>query len=228
MKSVNQNLYSKEKATALDITLNIAIGIFSFLILCTLAFSLVFSGFYINESSMKPTLIGAESDTTGDYVYINRLAKPVYGDIVIIRDNFRTDRSERNIIKRVVAFGGDSVKFENGKLIIIKAGTELREEVYEPYVDPNNNTKYDNEYYNYPSDEEYHVVKEGCMFLVGDNRNVSGDSRNSKNGIGGDYPMESLLGVVTDFSIEHKDVLSKIYVFINIKIPEFFGVDTSK
>lgn len=228
MKLVNHSLYEKEKATALDITLNISIVVFAFLLMCTLAFSLVFRGFYINESSMLPTLTGAEPGVTGDYVYVNKLAKPDYGDIVIVYDDYRSDREPKNLIKRVIAFGGDSVKISDGVIYLKKAGEEKFKPLDEPYVDQKNNTRYENRYYNYPFKGDFHVVEEGCMFLVGDNRNVSGDSRDANNGINGDYPEESLLGVVTDFSMEHKKVISALYVFININIPEFFGVDTSK
>ena len=64
------------------------------------------------------------------------------------------------------------------------------------------------------------------MFLVGDNRNVSSDSRNSLNGNGGDYSNDNLLGVVSDWSMQAKPVTSSWYVFINKTLPEFFGFES--
>ena len=75
----------------------------------------------------------------------------------------------------------------------------------ESYLDPN---------YNIPNDDynSYgeHTVSDGCMFLLGDNRNVSSDSRQ-----GIDYPMENLVGVVPKWSIKLKSLTTKFYTFFN-------------
>lgn len=229
MNFVKQNLYSKEKTTPIGIALNVAIAIFFVLLLAELAFSLVFAGYYIQEDSMLPTLNGANDEITGDYVFINRFAKPDYFDIVIVKDDYSPyKQNHKNIVKRVVAFGGDTVKFEDGVLLLKRKGEADFERPPEPYVDPARNTQTRDEhgnfnhYYNYSE----HVVKDGHMFLVGDNRNVSSDSRNSANGNGGDYSLNNLLGVVSDWSMLSKSFTSSWYVFINKTLPEFFGIES--
>ena len=224
MNFVRQNLYSKEKITPLGITLNVAIIIFFIVLMCELIFSMIFAGFYIQDESMLPTLNGAKGEVTGDYIFVNRFAEPERFDIVIINDDY--DPSDtKNIIKRVVAFGGDTVKFEDGVLWLKYNGEEEFVRIDEPYIDPGNNTStanasgHYNHHYNYPE----HTVKEGHMFLVGDNRNVSSDSRYNTNGNGGDYAMDKLVGVVCDWSMRSKGVTSSWYVFINKTVPEFFG-----
>ena len=229
MNFVKQNLYSKEKTTPLGIALNAAIAIFFVLLLCELAFSVVFVGFYIQEDSMLPTLNGANEDVTGDYIFVNRFAKPDYFDIVIVNDDYSPNScNHKNIVKRVVAFGGDTVKFEDGVLWLKRKGETEFTAPPEPYVDPDRNTQVRDEHGNYNHYYNYseHVVKEGHMFLVGDNRNVSSDSRNSLNGNGGDYSNDNLLGVVSDWSMQAKPVTSSWYVFINKTLPEFFGFES--
>lgn len=87
---------------------------------------------------------------------------------------YRDDADGRSIyIKRCVALAGDTVAVRDGKLI--RNGAALDE----PYL---------NEPYIYGAFEEY-TVPEGMMFVMGDNRNVSADSRWF-----GPVPLEDILG----------------------------------
>lgn len=132
--------------------------------------------------SMEGTLVN------GDYLYAFRSSSPRRGDIVIIK----TD--DGRIIKRVIALGGDTVELKAGVLYL------NGEKVDEPYVDPAHNTA------------SYHVnsfklegpVPEGYMFFMGDNRDDSNDSR-SKYGV---MPLSSVIGIVADWSLSCKGVLS--------------------
>ncbi len=119
--------------------------------------------------------------------------------MVVYREttNSRGQKVKGNIIKRVVAFGGDTVEIKGGVLIV------NGNEVDEPYVDPSRNTPLLNNY-------GEHTVKEGCMFLLGDNRNESTDSRDN-----GDYPQANLVGVVPQWSINVKSFTTAIYTFFN-------------
>jgi signal peptidase I len=111
--------------------------------------------FYIPSPSMVPTLI------EGDRVLVNRLvyryAEPERGDIVVFHPPFATGD---DYIKRVVAVGGDTVEVREGRLYVNGIPQD------EPYLPEEMDTPL--------SPEE---VPAGHVFVMGDNRNLSGDSR---------------------------------------------------
>lgn len=133
------------------------------IIVVFIVFAFVFRVIGVDGDSMFPTL------KDGDWVAISGITSSVErGDIVVV-----TQPWERNvpIIKRVIAVGGDTVyiDFENSKVYV--NGTEI----YEPYINEPTRTSYDIEF---PV-----TVEEGKVFVMGDNRNVSLDSRSSKIGL---------------------------------------------
>ena len=77
------------------------------------------------------------------------------------------------IIKRVIALEGDTIKFdfENGQVFLKKAGETEFELLDEDYIAAPTVAKLDRH-----SGEE-HVVPKHCVFVMGDNRNRSLDSR---------------------------------------------------
>ncbi len=128
---------------------------------------IVFACFFrilgVDGDSMVPTL------NDEDWVAISGITTEVErGDIVVV-----TQPWERNvpIIKRVIALGGDTVDidFEKNKVYI------NGREIYEPYILEPTRVSYDVEF---PI-----TVDEGKVFVMGDNRNVSLDSRSSKIGL---------------------------------------------
>lgn len=132
------------------------------IIVVFLIFAFVFRVLGVDGDSMVPTL------NDGDWVAISGITTNVErGDIVVV-----TQPWERNvpIIKRVIAVGGDTVDidFENGRVYV--NGTEI----YEPYINEPTMVSYDVEF---PV-----TVDEGKVFVMGDNRNISLDSRSSKIG----------------------------------------------
>lgn len=146
--------------------------------------------FYIPSRSMEPTL------GVGDRVLVEklsyRLGGPARGDVVVferhsnartpfwedivnvLRDlfGFPTTNSQ-DYIKRVIAVGGDTVEARNGMVLV--NGDRIRE----PYLG-----------------EEIETttfgpvsVSEGMIFVMGDNRDASTDSRNL-----GPVPVGSVIG----------------------------------
>lgn len=200
---VRDSLYKRYRRSPLNIILNVIIVFFCVLLILELSFNALFSGIYVVDKSMTPTLTGAQAANRsgGDFIYIDKSAKPDYGDIVVVYRE-TGDGTKGNIIKRVVAFGGDTVEIING---VLKVNGEV---VDESYLDSHYNTP-DDAYNSFGE----HTVAEGCMFLLGDNRNVSSDSRQ-----GIDYPQKNLVGVVPEWSIKLKSLTTKFYTFFNFTL----------
>ena len=194
--------------------INVVLVVLALILSAEIIFSMRYTGIYVVNISMTPTLTGANvtgydsagrpiADTNGDYVYLKKGAKPEYGDIVVV---YRPEAGD-NIIKRAVAFEGDKVQFIDGWLFI---NGEKREE---PYISDEYRTSAINQYYNYPENGGEHTVAEGCVFLLGDNRNHSDDSRRY-----GDYKLSDVLGVVPEWSIKCKKFTTALHSFFYFKL----------
>lgn len=90
------------------------------------------------------------------------------GDIVIVRDEYFKDGQP--IVKRVIATEGQTVDIDFEAGIVYVDGQVLDE----PYI---NEPTYMEEGTEFPL-----TVPEGCIFVMGDNRNHSSDSRDSRLG----------------------------------------------
>ena len=163
-------------------------------------FNVLYTRIYVVGRSMEGTLTGAASVNRagGDYVYICKYIAPKRGDIVVVNV-----RDGRWIIKRVIGLGGDTVMMDNGTLYL------NGEIVDEPYVDPDNN--------NDPKSNTFAeiTVEDGYVFFMGDNRDVSEDSR-------GDYgcrPIGDIEGVVADWSLLYKDRITDWNTFFEFTLP---------
>lgn len=201
LKTIGVSLFRTEKRSKLNIVFNVLIVFFALLLLIRIIFYSMFSGIYVIGNSMNHTLTGAETKDLpgGDYLYVNRNVEPNRGDIVVV------SAGNKAIIKRVIALEGDSVYLDHGKLYIKYSGTEEFIHVQEDYVAEENNSPNKSinttNIYNVEADE---------MFLLGDNRNISNDSRNPDYGC---FSMDSLYGVVADWSLKNKRTITNIYTF---------------
>lgn len=154
----------------------------SALIIVVILFGFVFRIAVIRGGSMKNTLF------SGDMVVITNLNyTPKRGDIVVVSrnaENTPDSMREENgpIIKRVIAteFQTVDIDFETGTVYIDNMPLD------EPYISTLTTDQYDVEF---PV-----TVPEGCIFVLGDNRGVSLDSRSSRIGDGGMIDTRYILG----------------------------------
>lgn len=188
--------------------INVILIILIVILILRLIFNFFFSGIYIVGDSMLSTIIGAESADLpgGDYLYINKYSEPDYGDIVVVDSGEKDEYGKTKvIIKRVIALDGDSVYLQNGKLYLKKYGEEDFSLIVEDYVDVERNLNL-----SYNTTSEYHV--EG-MFLLGDNRDGSKDSRSY-----GCFSYDNLYGVVTEWSLTLKQPISAVFNFFKFTL----------
>lgn len=126
---------------------------------------LLFRVVVVSGPSMKNTLID------GDYIILlsNVLyGEPKQGDIVVAsKDSFKDGEP---IIKRIIATEGQEVDIDFDMGVVYVDGTPLDE----PYTLTDTNLQ---EGIQFPI-----IVEEGCVFVMGDNRNESKDSRNPEIG----------------------------------------------
>ena len=130
----------------------------------------VVKSFWIPSESMVPTL------EVGDRIFVNRFVyrftEPERRDVVVF-DSIAED-DDQTLIKRVVGVAGDEIQVQSGVLYV------NGEEQEEPYL---NDADQSRGFFG-PT-----VVPEGHIFVMGDNRGNSADSR-----VFGPLPLENLKG----------------------------------
>ena len=172
--------------------------VLSALVLAILIKSFLVQAFFIPSGSMEPTL------RPGDRILVCRVCKvfsaPTYGDVVVFSDPHPAPHEDRGLvggfahwlgegigvarpedddfIKRVIALGGDTWELRRGELFV--NGARVRES----YLSPERDSR----------DFGPETVPDGMLFVLGDNRLHSGDSRFPPPGGLGYVPEEKVIG----------------------------------
>ena len=175
--------------------------ILSILAAVVVLFTFVYGGVRVEGSSMLNTL------RDGDYLFVNRLASPERGDIIVVRRD--GDGGAEFVIKRTIALEGDAIYAVDGVLFRRDAGEEtfaaVKEDYLpEPWVDRGANMPA-----TFASEEQPLVIGEGEIFYMGDNRNDSYDCRAY-----GAQPADHVWGTVTDWSLAAKPFFTKCFQFL--------------
>ena len=175
----------REYAEAFAIALLLALFIRTFMI----------EAFKIPSVSMNPTLLVGDHLLVNKFIYgikipfidryIVRFKKPKRGEVVV----FRFPRDEKkDYIKRIIGIPGDKIEIKRGELYI--NGKKIKENYDGKYIDRDRYSR-TNRYIEYLNGHEHHIlgqdntdynfesitVPENSIFLMGDNRDNSEDSR---------------------------------------------------
>ena len=133
------------------------------LIVCVVLFTFFVRMVDVSGWSMYPTLEDKDKMLVTNIFYT-----PKQGDIVVFQKDEYADYA---LVKRVIATEGQTVEIDFDRHIVYVDGVALDE----PYIAEPTANKIDF--------KGLQVVPEGCVFVMGDNRNDSTDSRDERIGM---------------------------------------------
>ncbi len=136
----------------------------------------------VNGTSMENTL------SQGDVLFVNKIVEYKRGDVIVFK------LEDDMLIKRVIAIEGDVIKCKNGRLSIKYRDEEDFKVLNESYIIKGTR------------DISPTLIKEGQLFVLGDNRPISNDSSSF-----GPITDDCVTGVVTNFTITNKEIVSKLF-----------------
>lgn len=149
----------------------------------------------VNGGSMLPTLV------SGDYLALQSnliMGDLEYGDVIVARK--LSFRDGEPIVKRVIATEGQTVTFRNedGHARVYVDGVAL----IEPYI----KEAMDKMYFAPNEFERTVTIAPGCIYVMGDNRNNSSDSRIQEIG---QISLDQVLGKVLFVIFPGEDAVTK-------------------
>lgn len=125
--------------------------------------------YLVQGSSMEPTLYTGERLIVNKFIF--KIRPPMTGDIVVI---IPPGDPTRKYIKRVIAHEFQNISIQDSKVYLDS------KELTEPYIKEKTFSNFDNQ-----------SVPKDCIFVMGDNRNNSSDSRSSVVGF---VPLKNVVG----------------------------------
>jgi signal peptidase I len=165
---------------------------------------------------------------------------PKRGDIIVFK---LPTKESINYVKRLVAMPGETIKISEGMIYVKKKGDDVfkmySQKLMEPFFDDQYNANImrlqeDNTNRNYEilnlsnnsmlDNTNEFLVPYGHYFFMGDNRDNSSDSRDTRNTVGF-VPKENIIGKVRFIflSIDTQFKLIKIYsIFNHLRYERFF------
>ena len=148
------------------------------LIICVCIFIFCVRVIDVSGSSMNPTLYNGDKMLVSHILY-----KPHAGDVVV----FKSDTYDPNkaLVKRVIATEGQEINIDFSTGTVYIDGEPIEED----YIAELTMTKLD---FIGPK-----TVPEGCVFVMGDNRNASTDSRKKEIGM-----------------VDERTIIGKVYAVI--------------
>lgn len=134
-------------------------------------FHMCFSVVKVSGPSMLPTL------KHNDYMLLSKYDQVDRFDVVVLKERLTEGGDTKNIVKRVIGMGGERVTVVNGQLFIDNVAYN------EYYLDDENIKVFGNTSFDI-------TVPDGYYFVMGDNRDVSKDSRTV-----GSFKKDAVIGV---------------------------------
>lgn len=182
-KEVNQQENKSLKSSIIE-----WIKVFGLAIILAFVITLFIKPTLVRGDSMLPTL------HENDYLIINKIGykvgEPKNGDVIVFKSDLeQNDGTNKDLVKRIIGIEGDRIIIKDGKVYV---NDKL---LNETYLSQGMDTKGDIDL----------VIPQGKLFVLGDNREVSLDSRYEQ------------VGLVDISDVEGK-VLIRLYPFNDISL----------